>query len=81
MSAGRVFVCSVCSAVAEGDPSRRGCGLPRGWEHYDAKACTVCVITSQRPPTEAARPVCGDCIRRLLEDLMEAMRVAWGRAS
>jgi hypothetical protein len=79
VSGGRVFVCSTCSAVAEGDPKRRGCGLPRGWEHRDPSACEQCVYTSSRPPAELASPVCGSCVLALLESLEQAMREFYRR--
>ena len=71
---GRVFVCGSCSAVAHRDPERRGCGLPRGWEHQDPTACHECVWTTERAQVELTTPVCGSCIGELLDAMLEAMR-------
>lgn len=73
----RVWVCSECSAAGHGDPERRGCGLPRNWEHYNPDACRECIsFTSPRPPLEDARPVCGRCVLRTIDDVLEALRAS-----
>lgn len=75
---GRIYVCSECSATAAGEATGRGCGLPRAWEHHDPAACPDCVSTSQRPPREDARPVCGTCIDELLDLVMAELCRAYG---
>lgn len=69
-------VCSECGAAAPDDPDPRRCGMPKTWEHYNPEACPECVQTSQRPAAEGSRPVCGDCVGTLLDELLQAMRVA-----
>ncbi len=71
----RIWVCSECSGTAEGDLRRRGCGLPRGWEHHNPMACTECIaVAAPRTPVADARPVCGACITRLIDAVLDTFK-------
>ncbi len=68
------FTCSACSATASRDLTRGGCGIPRGWEHFNALACLACVrLSGPRPPAVTARPVCGACVLTAVTAALDAL--------